>query len=116
MLSLNAGLGAALMRITGTPRIGWTVKQSGPNVAGSVTLGVAGSPVLTGALTGTYTNGALRYSVAVPEGSVAIAPGCAGIIDGLATVAATELTGTAWVRTSTCVAPLSAVGFILTKQ
>jgi hypothetical protein len=115
-LSLDAGLRAALMRMTGRPRIAWTLTQSGPNVAGSATLSVGGTPVLTGTLTGSYANGALRYSVSVPEGAVSIAPRCAGIIDGLATVSATELAGSAWVRSSTCAAPLSTVGFSLTKQ
>jgi hypothetical protein len=115
-LSLNAALRGALTRITGTPRIGWRLMQSGSNVTGSVTVSVGGTPALAGALTGTYANGALRYSVSVPEGAVSIAPGCAGIIDGLATVSATELAGSAWVRVSTCVAPLATVGFSLTKQ
>jgi hypothetical protein len=116
VLSLNTAVHGALMRMTGTPRIGWTLTQAGPNVTGSVTVSVAGARVLMGTLTGTYTNGSLGYSVSVPEGAVSFAPGCEGVIDGFATVASTQLDGTAWVRTSSCVAPLSPIGFNLTKQ
>jgi hypothetical protein len=63
-----------------------------------------------------FANGALSYIVSVPSDGASIAPGCAGQIEGLATLTSTTLVGSAAVRSSTCGLPQPNVTFTLTKQ
>jgi hypothetical protein len=106
----------AVARLQGTPRITWSLAQTGATVAGTAGVTLQGTTVLSGRLAGTLANNALTYMVSVPAGAVSIAPTCAGQIEGLVNLTATQLVGSASVRTSTCPVPLPSVTFTLTKQ
>jgi hypothetical protein len=107
---------AAVDRLHGTPRITWTLSQSGTSVTGTAAVTLQGSTLLQGALTGTYVNRALTYLVTVPAGAAPIAPRCSGQIEGVVSATSTMLVGSASLRTSTCNAPISAVTFTLSRQ
>ena len=115
-MQVMPSLRAAVAGLRGTPRIAWTLAQSGTSVKGTVSVTLQGSPMLTGTLVGTFVNQMLTYTVRVPAGAVPIAPDCSGQIEGIASVTSTTLVGTASPRASTCASPLSVVNFALTKE
>jgi hypothetical protein len=88
----------------GTPRIDWTLSQSGTHVNGTVAVTLQGSPMLTGILVGTSVNRILTYTVDVPAGAVPIAPDCSGHIEGVVNVTSTSLVGSASPRGTGCFA------------
>jgi hypothetical protein len=115
-MQVGPSLRAALASLRGTPRIAWTLAQSGTTVNGAVSVTLQGAPMLTGTLVGTFVNRMLTYTVQVPAGAVPFAPDCSGQIEGIVNVTDTTLVGTASPRASTCASPLSVVNFALTKQ
>jgi Domain of unknown function (DUF4874)/Domain of unknown function (DUF4832) len=106
----------AVARLQGTPRITWSLQQRGTTITGTASVTLQGATLLTGTLNGTFANGALAYIVSVPTGGASVAPECAGQIEGLASLTATALAGSAAIRTSTCALPRPSVTFTLTKQ
>jgi hypothetical protein len=115
-MQVMPGLRAAIAGLRGTPRIAWSLAQSGTSVNGTVNVTLQGALMLTGNLVGTFVNRMLTYTVQVSAGAVPIAPDCSGQIEGIATVTSTMLSGTASPRGSACSSPLSTVNFALTKQ
>jgi hypothetical protein len=107
---------AVIAGLRGTPRIAWTLAQSGTNVNGTVSVTLQGSPLLTGTLVGTFVNRVLTYTVRVPAGAVPIAPDCSGELEGVVNVTSTTLSGSASPRATACASPVATVNFVLTKQ
>ncbi len=103
--------------IPGTPQMTWTLRESGDTVAGHVTVALPGGfTLMDGTLAGTLSGSTLTYTVTVVAGAIPAAPSCAGQVTGTAGVTPDRLTGSASVASSSCLPPMTTMGFVLTRQ
>jgi general secretion pathway protein D len=115
-LNLTGIWAGELASIPGTPRMTWTLTESGTSVTGIVQVILPnGLVVLNGMMTGTIVDSMLTYAITVPTNGVFLAPACSGQLTGSAEATPTTLTGTASPGTISCVLPISTISFVLTK-
>jgi general secretion pathway protein D len=116
-LNLTGIWAGELAAIPGTPRMIWTLTESGSSVTGAVQVVLSsGVVVLNGTVTGTIVNTMFTYAITVPPNGIFLAPACSGQLTGSAEATPTTLTGTASPGTISCVLPISTIGFVLTKS
>ena len=116
-LNLTGIWAGELASIPGTPRMIWTLSESGTSVTGAVQVILPnGVVVLNGTVAGTIVDTMLTYAITVPPNGIFLAPACSGQLTGSAEATPTTLTGTASPGTISCVLPISTIGFVLAKS
>jgi hypothetical protein len=110
------------LNVQGTPaQMTWTLTQQADNsVAGPVLVILPNGIVLmNGFLTGKLTGSALAYTISVGPGGIPTQPACVGQLGGTMTAtvaAASTLSGSFVVTSSTCTTPFSSGSLTLTKR
>jgi hypothetical protein len=96
----------------------WTLTQTGSSVTGPVLISLpTGVVLMNGTVSGTVSGNAFPFTLTVPPGGIFTQPGCSGQITGTNTlIAATTLSGTYTVASSTCATGLTSGTFTLTRQ
>ena len=96
----------------------WTLTQTGSSVTGPVLIALpTGIVLMNGTVSGTVSGNIFPFTLTVPPGGILTQPGCSGQITGTNTlIAATTLSGTYTVASSTCTTGLTSGTFTLTRQ
>jgi hypothetical protein len=116
------GTWAGNVDVRGTPaQMTWTLtQQADSSVAGPVLVILPNGIVLmNGFLTGKLTGSALAYTISVGPGGIPTQPACVGQLSGTMTAAiaaASSLSGSFAVTSSTCTTPFSNGNLTLTKR
>jgi hypothetical protein len=116
------GTWAGNVDVRGTPaQMTWTLtQQADSSVAGPVLVILPNGIVLmNGFLTGKLTGSALAYTISVGPGGIPTQPACVGQLGGTMTAtvaAASTLSGSFVVTSSTCTTPFSSGSLTLTKR